>query len=162
MENFIDSIRLSIENENWFAALFIALALPDICGSIETPNETVGVRYRRWYDKYLLPKYGGMFTADDCYYFRCACLHEGLDKHQRMVYEHIQFITPPMRENIVHCNIIDDKLQLQIDVFCEDVRLAVEQWLEDVADNEDICNRLQLLIKIHNARDVLEAARIFI
>jgi hypothetical protein len=162
MRDFIESIRLSIKNENWFAALFTSLVLPDICGSIEMPDEKSGIRYRLWFNKYLSPKYDNWFTADDCYYFRCACLHEGLDKDKRMAYERIQFITPPENGNIVHRNMIGGKLQLQIDVFCEDVCLAVEQWLKDIIDNEDVCSRLQALIKIHNWRDVLGAIGVFI
>lgn len=57
MERFITSIRQSIESSNWFSALFISLAMPDICGSLETPDEKNGVRYRRWFNENLKWKY---------------------------------------------------------------------------------------------------------
>jgi hypothetical protein len=37
MDRFISSIRKSIEDENWFSALFLTLALTDICGALEKP-----------------------------------------------------------------------------------------------------------------------------
>ena len=37
MRHFISAVNKSLENENWYAALFIALTLPDICGKIQYP-----------------------------------------------------------------------------------------------------------------------------
>lgn len=57
MQSFIDSIKQSIASQNWFGALFIALALPDICSALETPNRPVGERYKDWFNRYLKNKY---------------------------------------------------------------------------------------------------------
>jgi len=35
----------------------MALALPDICAALETPNRPVGERYKDWFNRYLKPKY---------------------------------------------------------------------------------------------------------
>ena len=60
MERFIKSIESSIESENWLAALFMALAMPDICRSVERPKigkgET-GKWYKDWVSRYLENKY---------------------------------------------------------------------------------------------------------
>jgi hypothetical protein len=34
MQHLVDSVRKDLQNENWYAALFMALTLPDICGKI--------------------------------------------------------------------------------------------------------------------------------
>ncbi|WP_439503314.1 hypothetical protein [Methylophaga sp.] len=57
MERFTNSILQSIQSENWFAALFLALALPDICGALENPSKKVGERYKDWFNKYLRHEY---------------------------------------------------------------------------------------------------------
>lgn len=57
MERFTRSIRQSLETSNWFSAIFLSLAMPDICGALETPNEKNGVRYRRWFNENLKRKY---------------------------------------------------------------------------------------------------------
>lgn len=60
MERFTNSIRASVEARNWFAALFMALALPDICASLELEQpeaKDAGKRYKDWFQRYLQPKY---------------------------------------------------------------------------------------------------------
>ena len=48
----IKEIESSLKNENFLAALALALTLPDICGKAEYPNEkSVGVRYIKWFDE---------------------------------------------------------------------------------------------------------------
>lgn len=47
----IKEIESSLKNENYMAALALALTLPDICGKAEFPNEkSVGARYKKWFD----------------------------------------------------------------------------------------------------------------
>lgn len=57
MERFINSITKSLAAENWFAALFMTLALPDICGALEEPDRPVGERYKDWFNRFLKLKY---------------------------------------------------------------------------------------------------------
>jgi len=84
MNQFVDAVRHAIKDENWFGALFMALAIPDICGSIEAPNASNKDRYTRWFKQYLGKKYSEeFFKAEDCYYLRCACLHEGIGEGRR-------------------------------------------------------------------------------
>ncbi len=54
IEVYVNDIKRSLENECYFAALSLALTLPDMCGMAEYPNESlVGKRYIDWYNKYL-------------------------------------------------------------------------------------------------------------
>lgn len=69
-----------------------------------------------------------MFSANDCYYFRCACLHEGLDSHANIAHERIHFIPPPPGNSIIHLNKLNNVLQMQIDIFCNDIATAVDAW----------------------------------
>lgn len=156
MRQFIESVRKAIKDQNWYAALFIALALPDICGSIETPETPSKERYTGWFNRYLGKKYpNDFFTAEDCYYFRCTCLHEGIgqDRKARTTYEGaIHFITP-RKGAVIHLNKHGNALQMQIDIFCNDVCEAVEEWLRMVKEDESIRARLELLLNMHEHRD---------
>lgn len=49
----IDDINRALENEAYFAALALALTLPDICGKAKYPNENNRKRYISWYDEYV-------------------------------------------------------------------------------------------------------------
>lgn len=50
---YVENIKYSLQNKCFFAALSLALTLPDICGMAEFPDKSVGGRYIEWYDKYL-------------------------------------------------------------------------------------------------------------
>lgn len=87
IDRYLDSIIKSLESKNWYAALFIALAIPDICGALEHPDKNSPARYVNWYNKYMLPKYSStigplhephvFLSGDDCYALRCSLVHEG-------------------------------------------------------------------------------------
>ena len=59
------------------------------------------------------------FTAEDCYKFRCKCLHQGVweGKNKRK----IDFSPPPKEGITIHKCLHQDTYIIAIDVFCEDV-----------------------------------------
>ncbi len=57
MERFTNAIEKSLQDCNWYAALSLALALPDICANVCYPNEGSKKRYVDWYNQYMLSKY---------------------------------------------------------------------------------------------------------
>ncbi|MDI7502387.1 hypothetical protein [Cronobacter dublinensis] len=156
MQRFVESIRRSIQTENWLAAIFMALAMPDICGALENPAAKVGARYSDWFTRYLAEKYTLLhiqFTAKDCYNFRCKCLHQGLvvrDDNEKFA------LTPPVPGYRFHLNSFNGVIQLQVDIFCEDVCLAVEEWAREVENNNEIQNRILELITIHFPHGFIE------
>ena len=91
MNNLTHALESAIEQKNWYAAVMLALTLPDICGKIEYPEDHSGARYKKWCEKYLEPKYTHQvgpaqmekihtfLSGSDCYALRCALLHEGSD-----------------------------------------------------------------------------------
>jgi hypothetical protein len=156
IDKYVDAIRHSLRSRNWFGALFLALAMPDICGALESPNDAVGVRYRRWFERYLASEYvPELFSGDDCYFLRCAALHQGLSEHPKSQNKQVVFITPPPGGHVFHSNFIESPdetfvLQLQIDVFCEQVAAGVERWKQDVADEMDIQARIGELLEFQD------------
>ena len=51
----ISDMNRALDANLYFAALSIALMLPDICGKVEFPDEGTGKRYKGWFDKYISP-----------------------------------------------------------------------------------------------------------
>lgn len=157
MQQFIDSIRQSLKNENWLAALFISLALPDICRSAERPNIKIGETgkwYKDWVTRYFEQKYidgpreETKFYAQDCWLFRCSCIHSGLNVESQKRMMHFVFTPPGPDGRFAHKCFLGDKLQLQIDIFCNDMIESVEKWLSDVEGDKEIQERINNLIKI--------------
>lgn len=163
IEKYSNAIRHSLRSKNWFGALFLALAMPDICGALESPKDQVGARYRNWFDRYLSSNYvPELFSAHDCYYLRCAALHQGLTEHPKAQNKEVVFITPPLGGHVFHLNFIESPdgeftLQLQIDIFCEQVCSAVERWKRDVADKSEIQARIAELLEFQDPTQPLKS-----
>ncbi len=162
MDQFINAVEAGLQTRNWYAALVVALALPDISGWVEDPTLGPRERFCNWFDRYvgkryessgskLLPPHN-FLSGDDCYALRCALLHEGRDDiaHQkaRASLERIQFVAP-RRGSIIHCNQVNQKLQLQVDIFCRDICLGVRDWLASIPESDKTRrDRLPELLKI--------------
>lgn len=164
MERFTKAVRLALANQNWYGALSTALILPDICGWLETPEIGSRKRYVDWYERYLEKKYTGpnasqdqpnvFLSGDDCYALRCSYLHEGgdniIEQKARKVIERFHFVAP-RQGHCIHCNQSNNILQLQVDVFCEDVCCGVEEWVEKVAKSQvDVQKRLKRLLTVYS------------
>ena len=128
MQELLNQLRAIANAELYYAALFPALALPDICGALEAPDGiATGTRYADWFDRNLGPLYRGFLSGRDCYLFRCSLLHQGRARPQGGNYSRILFLEPgPM---IVHRVVINDALNIDVKSFCNDIASAVEAWL---------------------------------
>ncbi len=160
MQRFTDPIEVALRAEAWMPALMSSLALPDICGWLETPDERVGTRYKRWSQQWVEPKYTRpvgprqtshvFLSASDLYALRCAALHSGLDditsQQAQDSLTSFVFVVPP-RGGLIHCNQSGTKLQLQIDVFCRDICLAATSWVRTISDAA-VQTRIAKLIKL--------------
>ena len=80
IDAYIDDIKRSLENGCYYAALSLAVTLPDICGRAEYPKKEVGERYIKWCDEYLCPSILGKvdgISGEAVYNFRNTFLHQG-------------------------------------------------------------------------------------
>jgi hypothetical protein len=160
MRHLVESVRTALDGMNWYAALSVALALPDICAKVHDPSQRYSrARYVAWFDRYLANTYRRIvagrpiefLNGDDCYALRCAYLHEGefdiSTQRSRKILEAYEFVATP-QGTTVHLNRSNTALQLQIDMFCEEICAGVEAWLVDVAGLRDVQARLAALPRI--------------
>ncbi len=148
MEELIESLKKATNQENWHASLFIALSLPDICGKLEYPNESVGNRFKKWFNSYLqdsyIKKVGSQkeevtfLNASDCYALRCALLHEGSDdigtQRAKEVLNKFVFSTT-MPHLLLHNN---RTLVLNVEEFCKEMYSAVTKWFKETNSKVEI------------------------
>jgi hypothetical protein len=163
MQHLLYSIEKALHDENHYAALALALALPDICGWIRAPNSSSKARYVDWFDRYLLPTYtvtsgdGQQVTVflngSDFYALRCAFLHEGRneisDQRAQQVLDQFQFIVPPKGWH-VHRNLAGTTLQLQVDAFCREIADATNRFIADITSDLDAMRRMNQLLFIQD------------
>lgn len=157
MNNFISAIRHAVKCENWHAALGLALALPDICGGLENPNEQSSrVRYERWFEQYLAnlyrPEIMGsevvFLSGADCYALRCSYLHGGVvdikGQKARDVLEKFYFTTKG-----IHRMRVENTLTVNIASFCEEMCQAAEAWATAIGVDHGVMARMGELLTIH-------------
>jgi hypothetical protein len=140
MRELLRQLEAALDANLYYLALFTALALPDICGAIDSPSDGVGARYRAWFDKYVAPKYlwnGHQYlTGADCYHFRCSLLHQGSAQIPRSNYSRVIFIEPLEDELTSHLNLIGDALNVDLYIFCNDIVRSVREWLDKVENTQ--------------------------
>ena len=123
-------------------------------------GETDRNQYKAWFDKYMArtnsSKYGAgtNFTAEDCWNFRCAILHQGHSSHIKMQYKRILFIEPPLPNFGIHCCMIGAKsknksLLIDLKVFCLDIITSANKWLEENENSDIFKKNYQYLIRRH-------------
>lgn len=158
MKRFTDSIRASLRQENWYAALALALTMPDICGRVDSPKSPSGPRYAAWFDAWMRSQHyessvparfaeivpgvrqenGGwvrtIMSGDDCYALRCGFLHQGGADVSEQRAAKIRaaldsfHFIVPPAGLTIHKNQADRVLQLQVDMFCHEIADAVDAW----------------------------------
>lgn len=161
MKQFVDAVRRAVDEKNWYAALSLALTLPDIASKIEHPEVKGSVRYAAWCDVYLTPKYTSSagyghknrtwMTGLDTYSLRCAVLHQGIDQVAPGEVEDrvrgFRFLAPRPGWR-VHQNSTNGRLQLQVDIFCLDICDAVDAWWISSSRLPLVSDRVASLMKI--------------
>lgn len=162
MRHLIDSTLASIAQKNWYAALTLALNMPDICGRLQDPSQKSQARFEKWFDRYMLPSYQRLVGVDrqlhtflcasDCYALRCAFLHQGEftidDQRAQKALGNFHFIEPPNNNNKIHMNQINGTLQLQVDIFCEQMCNGADLWMTDFSRNAEVTERISKMGEI--------------
>ena len=163
MENFVNAARCAVHAGNWYAALAMALTLPDMAGKAEWPSKNRGREsFVRWFELWLQPTYsvdatrfrpaGFQLTGSDCYALRCAYLHQGsldLEGPGANAIEAFRFIPPPADGHVYHRNMFENTMQLQVDLFTWEVCEAVERWLVDARTRPEVAARIDSLARIN-------------
>jgi len=136
MRTLIDQARQAADSRAYYLSLFAALALPDICAAMSSPDgQTNRSRYIAWFDEFVAPKYTvgpdrvPSLTGTNCYYYRCSILHQGSSQHPRSSFSRILFVEPGATTNVFHNNVINDALNLDVRLFCQDVCDGADSWL---------------------------------
>lgn len=137
LENILEDMFRALKNGAGYAALTLALTLPDVCAHLEYENPERTPRsyelYRNWFDKYITPRYDNL-TGHDCYYLRCGVSHFASAEHSKLgTFKRIMFALPTGA--MVDMNVIlGDKHTLQVDLerFCNVMADAVRTWASNM------------------------------
>lgn len=150
MDDLLDQIDLGIQNNLYYLSLLAALALPDICGALESANgQADRNKYIKWFDKHIGVPKRYFLNGADCYYFRCAMLHQGSTMHKNSSFKRILFVEPGINTNTFHNNILNDALNIDVKIFCTDLTNEARAWLITILSNANFIKNYKNFIKRH-------------
>ena len=128
MEFLLKEIEQALDSGLYFIALQSTLSLPDICGTLQSSNGIATKNnYITWYDTYAKEPGRFAMSGEDCYYFRCSCLHKGTTQNPNSSYKRILFILPGSIPGVWHNNIIEGALNIDIKIFCSNIISSVRK-----------------------------------
>ena len=147
MDDLLQAIRRSLADANYFPALFLTVILPSVCAALESEdNQDSRDRYIAWYDRYC----GGLFlTGADCYYLRCALLHQATTQHRNAGFSRVLFTFLTQTGNVYHNNVLNDALNLDIPTFCNHILAGAERWRQAVQGTQPYTRNLERTIRTH-------------
>ena len=132
LQDFLDQIRQALYQNLYYVALMMCLALPDICGAIDSSDgQASRTQYISWYNQYaasICP----FFDGQACYFFRCSMLHQGSTMNPNGNFSRILFVEPGATTNVFHCNVLNDALNLDVGIFCTAMLDCAQRWLNSV------------------------------
>lgn len=148
MDDLLSQIKIALNSNLYYLALYTTLALPDICSALSSKDgKTSGRQYIEWYDKYAKGKCSSNLDGFACYKFRCSSLHQGTTQDKRMGYSKIIFLEPVNQNMILHDNILNDALNIDLNIFCLAMIKAVEDWLNDIKDTPNFIRNYKKFMK---------------
>jgi hypothetical protein len=133
VDDFLDQVEATGQAGLYYVALLGALAIPDICGAMEAADGTASrARYIAWFDTHVAPRYTigsqGTLSGEDAWHFRCSMMHQGRTQHRGSTYSRIMFLEPGTGL-VMHNNVMNDALNLDVSIFCTDMVVAARAWL---------------------------------
>ncbi len=150
MENILTQIEKGLHNGHYLLALCTTLALPDICAALESENgDTSGPKYKAWFDKWVAQKMGNSFSGTQCWGYRCGVLHQGMASNRNLGYERIIFAEPRNDGIVMHMNVIDSALNIDVRIFCQNIVDSVREWMSTAKETEIFKRNIPNLMTRH-------------
>ena len=161
LRDFLAAARSAVAESNWYAAIALALTLPDICASIDRPGSGITQgRYVEWWEERAAGRFWikpdddedwtprSLVPGKDAFLLRCAFLHNGTGTTGKTdpVKERFRFMAASGGS---YGQSRDEReVSLNVEYFVEAVCRAVEQWIVDRQDDAEAQARLTEIVGI--------------
>lgn len=170
VNRIIEEIQKSLKQENYLAALTMALTLPDICGKAAEPSLGTGARYKKWYkDNVVLHEktsdpheadmpYCGAdmpyLSEEVIYQLRNSMLHQGnpnvdaksIREEQCKIDQFVLFVDDPYDSGLStvsygkRLKITNRKLEVNLVLTCNRICNAAKEYYERNTKRFDFFN----------------------
>lgn len=149
MEVTLQQIERALEVGLFYAAVVMALTLPDICAALEDEQAYSGRdEYKKWYRENLAERFPSMTDAD-AYSLRCGVVHKGNLglKSKGSAFKRVVFTLPAAHGGSAHNCVMDDVLQFDAVLFCYEIMDAVRRWCERTKTDPIVRTNLPNLVR---------------
>lgn len=147
MDTIFDEIERCRDAGMWYAALILALTIPDICASLDAGNNArsdgVKARYIRWCKRHLAKyAYDGAILYD----LRSGVVHQG--RFKSLSYDRVVFSTgAPHFHHVTFEQPGEIILAYDVSRFCQDLITAAREWYEDSKELPDVKANAERLVR---------------
>jgi hypothetical protein len=130
----LGQIERSLQLKLYYVALITSLTIPDICGAIDSESgESDKNKYINWFDTYVKKRFTNNrpITGTECYYLRCAVLHQGITNHSKNP-GNISFVSWEQASTNINPFLTNDHLGLIVETnsFCYNIIYGAYEWLD--------------------------------
>ncbi|MCZ4340417.1 hypothetical protein O4H52_02275 [Sphingomonadaceae bacterium G21617-S1] len=139
MDHIFDQIKGTLEAGFPYAAIMLALSVPDICASLALPaNANDGAqkkRYLRWYRENVLPRFD-VLSDEDVWSLRCGVVHEGAFGNKDKTFDRVIFCGDghqgimSVHDSTINGVHYDRLLIIGATLFCEKIIESAFSWFE--------------------------------
>jgi hypothetical protein len=84
-------------------------------------------------------------SGDTCWKFRCSFLHQGTTQHPQGAYSRVLFLEPG-GTHILHMNVLNDALNIDVRMFCNEMVNAAVTWRAGVQGTEPYDTNIQAFV----------------
>lgn len=141
MRDYLDQLEAANDANLYYIALAGALMVPDMAAAMDAEDgRTSAERYAAWFDQQAASHFYGNITGEDCYGLRCSVLHQGRMEPHKGSYSRVLFIEPSTSGLVMHCNVFQDALNIDVRVFVADLIRSGRAWL-DAVETTDLYKR---------------------
>ncbi len=159
MEEIFDEIQGALDAGFPYAAIMLALALPDVCASLALPSEAkeksgVTSRYIKWYNDNVADHLQ-FLTAEDCFSLRCGVVHSGVMGNKDRKFERAFFmVNSPvknieMTDNSINGVTYGRTVGLDTSFFIATMIEAARKWYETAKDTPNVQKNSSRLVRRH-------------
>jgi len=101
-----------------------------------------------WCERHVAAHNDIALSGEDAWHFRCGLLHQNTTQHRRSSFERVLFVEPG-HGLLMHNNVINGALNMDITIFTQILVVAARQWEESVKGTEPYEMNAAAMIRRH-------------
>ena len=150
--DLFSEVEIALHYNLFFAAMIVALAVPDICSVSEYGDgKSESQRYRNWCSKFLSPRHSTL-SPETVYQLRCGILHQGRGSHRNMTVSELVISPSPDEGGVCDGNTMFGGqggivMDLDARTFCRAIVAGAVRWRQDVATNPNVDRNLKQVLR---------------